>query len=98
MLMMYEARWRWRSTAAFGSPVVPLVNSRMAMSSGSTNGRSSSTGDDASRAVARNSSVVMGLDPVAVVEALHDVGAGDDEARREAADDAVQLVIGQAGS
>ncbi len=23
--MMYEARLRWRSTAAFGSPVVPLV-------------------------------------------------------------------------
>ena len=38
VLMTYEARWRCRSTAALGSPVVPLVNSRMAMSSGSAIG------------------------------------------------------------
>ena len=31
----YEARFRWRSTAAFGSPVVPLVNSSTAVASGS---------------------------------------------------------------
>src|ERR1044072_5698104 len=31
-----DVRWRWRSTAAFGSPVVPLVKRRTAMPSGST--------------------------------------------------------------
>ena len=39
--------------------------------------------------------MVIDLDPVVRFEALQDVGAGDDDARREAADDAVQLVIGQ---
>ena len=32
---MYETRCLWRSTAAFGAPVVPLVKSRIAISSGS---------------------------------------------------------------
>ena len=36
--MTYDVRCRCRSTAAFGSPVVPLVNSRMAISSGSASG------------------------------------------------------------
>ena len=65
------------------------------MSSGSTNGRSSSTGDASSRAVARSSSV-DDLDAVVWLEATHDVGAGHDDAQREASDDAVQLVVGQA--
>ena len=34
----YDVRWRWRSTAAFGSPVVPDVNSRMATLSVSKSG------------------------------------------------------------
>ena len=32
---MYDTRCLWRSTAALGAPVVPLVKSRTAMSSGS---------------------------------------------------------------
>ena len=32
---MYETRCLWRSTAAFGAPVVPLVKSRIEISSGS---------------------------------------------------------------
>ena len=36
------------------------------------------------------------LDAVVWLEAPHDVGSGNDDARREAGDDAVQLVVGQA--
>ncbi len=35
---MYEKRWRCRSTAALGAPVVPLVKRRTAMASGSADG------------------------------------------------------------
>ena len=65
------------------------------MSSGSTNGRSSSAGDDASRAVARSSSVVITSMPSMRLEPPDDVGAGDDDARRQAGEDAVQLVVGE---
>ena len=56
--MMYETRWRWRSTAAFGSDVVPLVKSSTPMSSGSTKGCSPVTG---SAMAAANSPLVMTL-------------------------------------
>ena len=68
-LTRYEARFRWRSTAAFGSPVVPLVNSRTAVASGSQPQPSVSS-IDSSSTVARKSARVDELDPVDARQAL----------------------------
>ena len=52
----YELRWLWRSTAAFGSPVVPEVNSSTPIAS--VSGMNSSSPSSGALAMAAASSVV----------------------------------------
>ena len=96
VVMTYEARWRWRSTAALGSPVVPLVNSRMAMSSGdaaSVDGASS--GSTASQLLEELGAGDQ-LDTVDLPDARRDGVLDHDDGRRGAGEDGRQLVVGQA--
>ena len=91
----YEARFRWRSTAALGSPVVPLVNSRTAVASGSQPQPSVSSMDSSST-VARKSARSMISMPVDALEARGHPDAGDHDRRRGPLDDRAQPVVGQA--
>ena len=76
-LTMYDARFRCRSTAAFGSPVVPLVKRSTAMRRGrSPSRRSPSIASSAT--AARNASALETSMPSMPVEPLGDAVAGDD--------------------
>ena len=88
----YDARCRWRRTAALGSPVVPLVNSRIATSSGSATARRR-------RARRRRPRVELGArhhgDAVDAGDAA-DLGVvADDQRRRDAGQHGPEPIVGQ---
>ena len=95
VVRMYEVRWRWRSTAAFGSPVVPLVNSRMAMSSGSAGGELDVAGGLGERRPG-SSSVVDHLDAVDAADALAMSASTTASAGANRREDAAQLLVVEA--
>ena len=85
-------RWRWRSTAALGSPVVPLVKRRMAISSGSTKSSSLASPDEVS---ASSSSRVITSMPSTPRDAVDHLGPRDHDGRREPGEDRGELLVGE---
>ena len=88
----YDVTWRWRSSAALGSPVVPEVNS--ITSTSSVSGMVSTVGAPGTPA----SSSLRGddLEPVDAVEAADHVVVDDGDRRRRPLGDAPQVGVGEA--
>ena len=94
-LTRYDARLRCRRTAAFGSPVVPLVKSSTAVASASQP-QPSVSGTVSSSTAARNASRSMTSMPSIPVEPFGDARTRHHDGRGGALDDRPQSVVGQA--